>query len=58
MAESRRSSSESMQETLDLISDDDALADLRQSRNDFTAGDTFSVEQVRAELERRCTGAG
>ena len=44
---------ESMQETLDLLSDDDALADLRQSREDFTAGDTFSADEVRAELERR-----
>ena len=43
----------SMQETLDLLSDDDALADLRQSREDFTAGDTFSADEVRAELERR-----
>lgn len=44
---------ESMRETLDLLSDDEALADLRQSREDFAAGDTFSVDEVRAELERR-----
>jgi Phd_YefM. len=44
---------ESMQETLDLLSDDEALADLRQSRKDFAAGDTFTVDDVRAELERR-----
>ena len=44
---------ESMQETLDLLSDDEALADLRQSRKDFAAGDTFDADQVRAELERR-----
>lgn len=44
---------ESMRETLDLLSDDDALADLRPSRKDFTAGDTFSMDEVRAELERR-----
>jgi antitoxin YefM len=44
---------ESMQETLDLLSDEQALADLRQSRQDFHAGDTFSVDEVRAELERR-----
>ncbi|WP_250286203.1 MULTISPECIES: type II toxin-antitoxin system Phd/YefM family antitoxin [unclassified Frankia] len=44
---------ESMQETLDLLSDDEALADLRQSREDFATGDTFAVEEVRAELERR-----
>jgi prevent-host-death family protein len=44
---------ESMRETLDLLSDDEALADLRQSREDFAAGDTFSMDEVRAELERR-----
>lgn len=44
---------ESMRETLDLLSDDEALADLRQSREDFAAGDAFSVDEVRAELERR-----
>jgi antitoxin YefM len=44
---------ESMHETLDLLSDDEALADLRQSREDFAAGDTFTVDEVRAELERR-----
>lgn len=44
---------ESMRETLDLLSDDEALADLRQSREDFEAGDMFSMDEVRAELERR-----
>jgi antitoxin YefM len=44
---------ESMQETLDLLADDEALADLRQSREDFAAGDTFSIEQVWAELKQR-----
>ncbi len=48
---------ESMQEMLDLLSDDEALADLRQSREDFAAGDTCSVDEVRAELERRRSGA-
>jgi prevent-host-death family protein len=48
---------ESMQETLDLLSDDEALADLRQSREDFSASDTFTVDEVRAELERRRRGA-
>lgn len=28
---------ESMRETLDLLSDDEAIADLRQSREDFVA---------------------
>jgi antitoxin YefM len=47
---------ESMRETLDLLSDDEALADLRQSRYDFTSGDTFSLDEVRAELDRRREG--
>jgi antitoxin YefM len=47
---------ESMQETLDLLSDDEALADLHQSREDFSAGDAFTVGGVRAELERRRSG--
>lgn len=44
---------ESLQETLDVLSDEDTLADLRQSREDFAAGDTYSVEQVHAELDQR-----
>lgn len=44
---------ESMQETLDILGDEETPADLRQSRQDFAAGDTFSAEQVRAELEQR-----
>ena len=48
---------ESMQETLDVLSDDETLADLRQSREDFEAEDTYSAADVRAELERRRAGA-
>ena len=48
---------ESMQETLDVLSDDETLADLRQSREDFEAEDTYSAAEVRAELERRRAGA-
>jgi antitoxin YefM len=44
---------ESMQETLGILSDDEALADLRQSREDFAAGDTFEANQVHAEFESR-----
>jgi antitoxin YefM len=44
---------ESMQETLDILGDQEAVADLHQSREDFAAGDTYTAEQVRAELERR-----
>lgn len=47
---------ESMQETLEVLSDNEALADLRQSREDFAAGDTFSVDEVRVALERRRSG--
>jgi antitoxin YefM len=47
---------ESMQETLDLLADDEALADLRQSREDFAVGDTFTIDEVRADLERRRSG--
>lgn len=43
----------SMRETLDVLSDDETLADLRRSQEDFAAGDTFSIDEVRAELERR-----
>jgi len=42
-----------MQETLDILSDDETVADLRQSREDFAAGDTFEAGQVRAEVEQR-----
>ena len=44
---------ESMQETLDILSDDEALVDLRHSREEFASGDTFGAAQVRAELVRR-----
>jgi antitoxin YefM len=47
---------ESMQETLDVLSDSETLADLRQSREDFAAGDTFTLDEVRADLERRRSG--
>jgi antitoxin YefM len=48
---------ESMHETLDILSDDETLDDLHQSRQDFTHGDVFDAEQVRAELEQRRSGA-
>jgi antitoxin YefM len=47
---------ESMHETLDILSDDATLADLRQSREDFAAGDTFEAVDVQAELLRRSRG--
>jgi antitoxin YefM len=42
-----------MQENLEILSDEETVADLRQSREDFAAGDTFYAGQVRAELEHR-----
>jgi antitoxin YefM len=47
---------ESMQEPLDILSDEETLTDLRQSREDFAVGDSFDAGQVRAELERRRRG--
>ena len=44
---------ESLRETLDILSDEETLADLRQSREDFADGATYSPGQVRAELEQR-----
>lgn len=44
---------ESMRETLDILSDDETIADLRQSREDFAGSDTFTLDEVRAELDRR-----
>jgi hypothetical protein len=43
----------SMQETLDILGDAEAVADLRQSKEDFASGDTYTAAQVRAELEQR-----
>ncbi|MEV0360561.1 type II toxin-antitoxin system Phd/YefM family antitoxin [Nocardia sp. NPDC050697] len=47
---------ESMQETLNILSDSDTLADLRQSREDFASGNTFDLDQVQAEFEKRRRG--
>lgn len=48
---------ESMQETLEILSDEDTVADLRQSKEDFAADEFFDADQVRAELEKRHSGA-
>ncbi|MEV3963684.1 type II toxin-antitoxin system Phd/YefM family antitoxin [Nocardia sp. NPDC050193] len=48
---------ESMQETLEILSDSDTVADLRQSQEDFAAGESFDADQVHAELEKRRIGA-
>jgi hypothetical protein len=39
--------------TLDILGDSEAVADLRQSKEDFASGDTYTAAQVRAELEQR-----
>jgi antitoxin YefM len=44
---------ESVQETLDVLGDSEAVADLRQSKEDYACGDTYTAAQVRAELEQR-----
>jgi antitoxin YefM len=41
------------QETLDILGDQETVADLRQSQEDFAAGDTYTAAQVRTELEQR-----
>ena len=39
------------QETLDILGDDETLADLRQSAADIAAGDVFTVAEIRAGLK-------
>ena len=39
--------------TLGRVIDQETVADLRQSREDFASGDTYTAAQVRAELEQR-----
>ena len=42
---------ESMRETLDLLSDPEALADLCQSQEDFAAGDAFWMDEAKRIVE-------
>ena len=44
---------ESMQETLDIHGNQETVADLRQSREDFAGGDAYTAGQVRVELQQR-----
>jgi antitoxin YefM len=44
---------DSMRETLNILADREAVADLRQSRRDLAVGDTHTFSEVRAELEQR-----
>ena len=41
---------EAIEETLDVLQDDQTLADLRESEEDVKAGRLFSLEDVRREL--------
>jgi antitoxin YefM len=41
---------ESLQETLDILSDEETLADLRQSREDFADGDTTAPSRSAPSL--------
>ncbi len=41
---------ESLQETIDVLSDEDTLAALRESEEDVKAGRTYSWDEVKREL--------
>ncbi|MGH3765190.1 MAG: type II toxin-antitoxin system Phd/YefM family antitoxin [Pseudonocardiaceae bacterium] len=43
---------ESLEETLDILSQPGALDEIRKSAQDVTAGRTVSIEEVRAEFDR------
>ncbi len=43
---------ESLEETLDILSQPGALAEIRESSEDIAAGRTVSIEEVRAEFGR------
>ena len=44
---------ESLEETLDILSQPGALEEIRESAQDVAAGRTVSIEEVRAEFGRR-----
>ena len=41
---------EALEDTLDILQDEETLAALRESDNDVTAGRLFSLDEVRREL--------
>ncbi|MGH3512551.1 MAG: type II toxin-antitoxin system Phd/YefM family antitoxin [Pseudonocardiaceae bacterium] len=43
---------ESLEETLDILSQPGALDEIRKSAQDVAAGRTVSIEEVRAEFDR------
>jgi antitoxin YefM len=44
---------QSMQATLEILGDEETLADLRASSEDFASGNTFTADEVLGELEQR-----
>jgi len=44
---------EALEETAEILSDPETLADIRKSRADFKAGRTHTLKQVEVELARR-----
>jgi prevent-host-death family protein len=44
---------ESMEETLDVLSDPELMAGIRESLDEIARGDVIAGEAVRAEFERR-----
>lgn len=41
-----------LEDTLDLLSDPDAMADIARARQEVAAGDTLSAEHLRAKFLR------
>lgn len=41
---------ESLEETLDILSDPQALAEIRESAEDIAAGRTVTIDEIRAEF--------
>ena len=41
---------ESLEETLDILSDPQALAEIRESAEDIVAGRTVTIDEIRAEF--------
>jgi prevent-host-death family protein len=44
---------ESLEETLDILAQPGALSEIHEAEDDMAAGRTFSVDEVRAALDRR-----
>jgi len=44
---------ESLEETLDILTQPGALSEIHEAEYDMAAGRTFSIDEVRAALDRR-----